>query len=373
MGKAVVAIGYNGCQTVWMMRRNLIGALQSEGYDVAVLATRDPSAERLEAMGVRVIDLPMKMNTNPVTDLVLLARFRRELARLRPAAYLGYTAKPNIFGTLAARQLGIPVISNIAGLGVGFGSGSPLARVLKGLYRVSLNRASLVFFQNPDDARLFREEGVVTHDRTGVLPGSGADLTRYQPIPLPCRPPFRFLFAARMLRDKGVGELAEATRMLKAERDDFEVVLIGAADVDNPTVMPKRTLEGWQAEGLIEWKGFVDDIRPELAAAHVVVLPSYYREGTPRVLLESAAAGRPLITADSVGCREAVIDGRTGLLCRPRDSADLARAMRQMLDMTPEALAEMGLAGRRYMEERFDERFVIDRYLDALRRLAPAG
>ena len=373
MTKGVVAIGYNGCQTVWMMRRNLIAALQAEGYEIAVLATRDHAAERLEAMGVRVVDLPMRMNTNPLTDLLLLARFRRALAQLRPVAYLGYTAKPNIFGTLAARSLGIPVINNIAGLGVGFGSGSPLLRILKGLYRVSLDHSSLVFFQNPDDARLFREEGIVAHDRTGLLPGSGADLERFQPMPLPDRPPFRFLFAARMLRDKGVGELAEATRLLKAERDDFEVVLIGAADVDNPTVMPKATLEGWQAEGLLTWKGFVDDIRPELAAAHAVVLPSYYREGTPRVLLESAAAGRPLLTTDSVGCREAVIDGRTGFLCRPRDSDDLARVMRQMLDMSPEALAEMGLAGRRYMEERFDERIVIESYLDALRRLAPAA
>lgn len=366
----IIAIGYNTCHYAWMMRRNLIRTLREEGYDVVVLAPVDPYAEKLKHLGVRVIDLPMAMNKNPITDILLTIRFRRELARLKPSVFLGYTAKPNIFGTLAAASLSIPTINNIAGLGAGFITMGLVTRIMKLLYRVSLARSSMVFFQNPDDADLFKRECIVTHCRTTVLPGSGVDTTRYAPTPLQPREgrKFRFLLVGRMLRDKGLYEFIEAARIILTERDDVEFRLLGAAAVDNPAAIPISTLESWQIEGLVTYKGFQEDVRSEIMAADCVVLPSY-REGTPRVLLEAAACGRPVITTDAVGCREAVINGETGFLCSLKDSKDLAAKMRAMLCLSPERLSEMGRRGRTLAETQFDERIVITRYMKTIRSI----
>jgi glycosyltransferase involved in cell wall biosynthesis len=367
MSGKTIAIGYNTCHYVWMMRANLIRALIKEGYNVVVLAPADAYAGKLKQLGAVIIDLPMSMNKNPVTDAFLTMRFRRELGQLKPSVFLGYTAKPNIFGTLAAASLGIPTINNIAGLGSGFISGGLVTILMKVLYRISLARSSMVFFQNPDDADLFAREEIVTHDRTAVLPGSGVDTERYVPTQVQPRHGrrFRFLLIGRMLRDKGLYEFVEAARIIFAERDDVEFRLLGAAAVDNPAAIPARTLESWVTAGLVTYQDFCEDVRPEIWAADCVVLPSY-REGTPRVLLEAASCGRPVITADAVGCRETVIDGETGFLCAPRNSNDLAAKMRKILNLAPEKVMKMGQAGRRLIESKFDENIVINCYLDAI-------
>ena len=375
MSRGRVVIGYNSAVHVWTARLRLIRAIEAAGFEVLVLAPGDGHAGRLAGAGIRHEVLPMRMDRNPVTDARLTWRFRRALKRIGPVAYLGFTAKPNIYGSLAAQSLGIPTVNNIAGLGATFGEDGAMARLMMALYRVALARARRVFFQNPDDAALFAERGVIRHGRTEVLPGSGVDLARFAPVPLPAEDgrPFRFLFIGRLLREKGVVDLVEAARLLGAGRGDLEVRLLGEAAVDNPGVVPAAHLQAWQAEGLVRHAGFTDDVAAEIAEAHCVVLPSYYREGTPRVLLEAAAMGRPVIAADSVGCREAVIDGETGLLCRARDPADLARAMARLRAMPRAGLEAMGLRGRAYMERRFDEAIVIARYLAVLEGLDRPG
>lgn len=351
------------------MRANLIRALKDTGYDVAVLAPNDPYARKLEELGVTVINVPMKMNKNPVTDLLLLLRFRQELSRLRPSLFLGYTAKPNIFGTLAANSLGIPTINNISGLGAGFIADGFVTKLMKWLYRASLARSSMVFFQNPDDAEMFERDAIVTHGRTDILPGSGVDISRFSIAPLPSRKGrnFRFLLIARLLRDKGVEEFVEAARTILADRNDVEFRLLGSTSVDNPAAIEHTTLDHWISEGIISHQDFRDDVRPEILAADCVVLPSY-REGTPRALLEAAACGRPIITTDAAGCRETVIDGHSGYLCVTRSSHDLASKMKTVLDLSEDELARMGRNGRILVETRFDETKVISRYLDAVKR-----
>jgi glycosyltransferase involved in cell wall biosynthesis len=309
--------------------------------------------------------------TSPAGDLLLLLRFIRLLKHERPAVYLGYTVKPNIYGSLAAELLRIPVINNIAGLGIVFVKHGLLTRFVKSLYRRSLSGSRKVFFQNRDDLAHFIEAGLVRPQSTDLLPGSGVDLHKFRVAPLPqigpdSRDDFRFLLIARMLWDKGIGEFVEAARQVKQQFPKVRFCMLGFLDVKNPAAISQEQMRQWVNEGAIEYLGSTDDVRQEIEKAHCVVLPSYYREGTPRSLLESAGMGRPIITTDAVGCREAVDDGVNGYLCKPRDATDLADKMITMLGLSDKELDEMGRQGRMKMEREFDEDLVIGKYLEAI-------
>ncbi len=372
-GNGLVRIAMKGMKvlialnTAWNLanfRTGLIVALQREGYDVVAAAPIDEHAARVPC---RFVDLPMDAGgTKILKDAALFFRFIRLLRQERPDVFLGYTVKPNVYGSFAAHLLGIPVINNVAGLGAVFIKGGWLARFVRGLYRLALSRSAHIFFQNPDDLALFIEQKLVDRSRTSLLPGSGVDTTRFVPPHTSSNNadgPFVFLLVARLLRDKGVVEYVEAARVLRAQHGaNVECCVLGFADVQNPTAITRAELDTWVAEGVINYLGEADDVRPHLARAHCVVLPSY-REGTPRSLLEAAAMAKPIVTTDAPGCREVVIDGVNGYLCRVQDANDLSEKMQRVIGLNADALHEMGGASRRIAVERFDERIVITHYL----------
>ena len=368
-----ILISVNTAWNLVNFRSGLIGALVAQGHEVIAAAPDDVYAPRLAAMGCRFVPLPMHNGgTHPGRDALLLWRYLRLLARERPDVYLGYTVKPNVYGSLAARWLRVPVINNIAGLGAVFIKDGWLVRLVRWLYRVALARSARVFFQNRDDRQLFVAGGLVRAEVTDLLPGSGIDLTKFGVEPLAttnsAAGKFRFLLIARMLLDKGVGEYVEAARLLRQRYPQLECCLLGFVDVQNPAAVSRAQMEAWVTQGFVKYLGVSDDVRPEIAAADCIVLPSY-REGTPRTLLEAAAMGRPIITTDAVGCRDVVDDGQNGYLCKVRDAADLAEKMERMLNLTLEQRQQMGDCGRLKMEREFDERIVIKKYLDAIRDL----
>jgi glycosyltransferase involved in cell wall biosynthesis len=304
---------------------------------------------------------------NPFADLALLRSYRTILARLSPVAYLGYTIKPNIYGSLAAASLGIPALPNVSGLGTAFIQGGPLQMLVTRLYRAGFRKAPVVFFQNDEDRRLFVDRRIVRPSQSRVLPGSGVDLERFTPAPVPAGPP-TFLLIARLLRDKGVIEFVEAARQLRPELPDARFQLLGPIDEGNRTTISSADLASWVGDGLVEHLGTTDDVRPFIAASTAVVLPSY-REGLPRSLLEGAAMGRPLIATDVPGCRDVVLDGVNGLLCRPRDAGSLAAKMRQMARIPVGERQTMADAARRKVQEQYSEDFVVQAYLDVLASL----
>lgn len=366
--KRKIVISINTSWNIYNFRAGLIHALIEAGYEVIALAPHDDYSRRLQKLGCRVIDLPMDNNgTHPGRDLVLLARYYSLLRSLRPHAFLGYTVKPNVYGSLAAHALGIPVINNIAGLGATFIRDSLITKIVKGLYRAALKRSHKVFFQNADDLALFTDAGLVSERTTDLVPGSGLNLKHYDPVPaLPlAQRPFRFLLVARMLKDKGIEEFAEAARRVRKENAAVEFHLLGATGAGNPNGIPADKLAAWESEGLVTYLGKTDDVRPYLSAADCVVLPSY-REGVPRSLLEAAAMARPIIATDVVGCRDAVDDGLTGMLCTVKCPESLAEKMRAMIALAPAQRAAMGCAGRRKVEEQYGEHLVIQKYLQAL-------
>ena len=364
--KPKIVIALNTAWNLVNFRSGLIRALVANGYEVVAIAPFDEYAHRLSDLGCRYIALPMdNKGTHPGRDLLLLWRFFNMLKKERPDVYLGYTVKPNVYGSLAAHALGIPVVNNIAGLGAAFIKGGWLNRLVRALYRLALSRSTTVFFQNDDDRQMFIGGELVEDAVTDRLPGSGVDLQTFSPVPLPNRSPIRFLLIARMLWDKGVGEYVEAARLLKQRGIQAECCLLGFLEVQNPAAISRKQMDEWLAEGLVRYLGVSDNVREEITQANCVVLPSY-REGTPRALLEAAAMARPILTTDSVGCRDVVDDGVNGYLCKPYDASDLAEKMERIVSLTNAEREEMGLFAREKVERQFDEQIVIRKYLEAI-------
>jgi glycosyltransferase involved in cell wall biosynthesis len=344
-------------------RGPLLKALVAARYEVHaaapdLLANVD-IASKLVSWKVVVHDVPIqRTGTNPIHDLRSLWALRSLMLRFRPDAVLTYTAKPVIYGSLAAALAGVPRrFALVTGLGYAFtgkarGLRAGIKSLLMGLYRLALGRCTRVFFQNPDDRDLFRDLGLLpARVPDTVVSGSGIDVQTFSPAPLPSDSKMTFLLIARLLGDKGVREYAAAARQVRLQHPEVRCQIAGWID-HNPDAIDQSELDGWIADGDIEYLGRLSDVRPAIANSHVYVLPSY-REGTPRTVLEAMAMGRPVITTDAPGCRQTVVDGDNGYLV-PVQSADaLAEAMLKFVE-DPSLLARMGSRSRQIAEEKFD-------------------
>lgn len=362
-----IAITANAAWNLINFREGLIRALVDAGLEVVAIAPSDQHVGRLVALGCRFMPLAMDTTgTNPARDALLLYRYWRILARERPCCLLTYTPKPNIYGSLAARLLSIPVVANVAGLGKAYASRGALNKLVSLLYRLSLKRSATVFFQNQEDLDQFVTEGIVKRQVAHRIPGSGIDLARFSSaLPRP-REETVFLLIARLLWQKGIKEYVEAARILRARHPRTRFQVLGIMLPASPTAVPQSTLDAWVEEGTIEYLGSADDVRPYLAESDCVVLPTAYREGVPRTLLEAAAMARPVVTSNSPGCRDVVEEGITGFLCQPRDVDDLVRAIEEFLSVPSLRRMEMGERARVKIAAEFDERFVVVNYMGAI-------
>lgn len=367
-----IAIVANTGWYIYNFRRNLMRSLEDAGHQVTAISPLDDYSRKLVSEGFRHRPIPLDGGgTHPVPEARSILALRRALRSENVDLVLSYTPKGNIYTGLAAIGRPVAQIANISGLGRAFVEDTPLTRLVRGLYRFALKRSARVFFQNDDDMAAFLAAGMVAPDRIGRVPGSGVDLERFSPHDSAAVDGERvtFLFVARMLWAKGLGELVEAARIVRAKHPHSRFHLLGRVE-GGAGAIPEAQIQAWIAEGIVDYLGTTDDVPSCIAAAHCVVLPSWYREGVPRSLLEAAAMERPVITTDSIGCRDAVDDSISGFLCRPRDSGDLAARLEAFLSLSPEERREMGKAGRRKMKREFDERIVISRYLDAITELA---
>src|SRR3569623_1227146 len=370
-----VVISRNTAWSLYNYHAGLIKAMVDAGYDVVAVAPGDDFTERLESCGCRFVDLPMDNHgTHPGRDLLLLMRYLQLFRRVRPLVYLGYTIKPNIYGSLASYALGIPVVNNKSGLGVTFAKNGFLKSMVRGLYKGGLYRSRRIFFQNADNRNLFVRTGLARVEVTDLLPGSGINLAKYPPTPLPASVgrPFRFVLIARMIRHKGIVEFVDAARTVQKQFPGTEFRLVGCLNPSDPNAIMPDELNTWQEEGIIRYCGQTDDVRPHLTAADCVVLPSSYPEGGPRSLLEAAAMGRPIITTDTPGCRDIVAHEVNGYHCRAKDAADLAEKMLRMITLSRDERQKMGLAGRRKADSEFAEAIVTRKYLDIISQLGGA-
>ena len=368
--KKKVLILLNSSWNVMNFRSNLIRQLLRDGYDVHVASPFDAYSERITALGCQYVPVSIdNKGTNPFVDFLFFIRCIKLFFSVKPDVLLSYTIKPNIYGSLVARLFNLPVIHNIAGLGATFSKNGWLNNVVRSLYRAALSRSAMVFFQNMDDRNLFVDEGLISHKRVDLLPGSGVDLKKFNPLPASKNTKVYFLLIARLLWEKGVGDFVQAAQILRQRGIKAEFFVLGFLDVQNPSAITQQQMDEWVAEGLVNYLGVSDNVSEHIAAADCIVLPSYYREGTPRTLLEAAAMAKPIVTTDAVGCREAVEDGVNGFLCEPRNPEDLANKMQIFSQLSHDDRNLMGKRSREKVEREFDEKIVINKYCQTIKSI----
>lgn len=369
--KLHIALVANTLWSVYNFRRGLINSFIGNGHKVTIIAPIDDYAKRLEELGCSVVNIHIaSQGMNPFTDLVLILKLKKIYSQINPDFIFHYTIKPNIYGSIAAWLSNKKSIAVTTGLGFVFNKSSFLTKVISQLYSFSFNFPKEVWFLNEDDKAVFISKKIIKEYKSFVLDGEGVDTQYFYPVDSTKHSDdsVTFLLVARMLWDKGVGIYVEAARKLKVQFPNAKFQLLGACDVENPSAIPKDVIDSWNKEGVIEYLGVTSDVRQIVSQADCVVLPSYYREGIPRTLMEAASMGKPLVTTDNVGCRNVVIEGVTGYLCQVKNVDSLVDAMRNVIQLSPEARNEMGTKGREFMLRRFDEKIIISDYYKAIEK-----
>lgn len=369
--KLHIALVANTLWSVYNFRRGLINSFIGNGHKVTIIAPIDDYAKRLEELGCSVVNIHIaSQGMNPFTDLVLILKLKKIYSQINPDFIFHYTIKPNIYGSIAAWLSNKKSIAVTTGLGFVFNKSSFLTKVISQLYSFSFNFPKEVWFLNEDDKAVFISKKIIKEYKSFVLDGEGVDTQYFYPVDSTKHSDdsVTFLLVARMLWDKGVGIYVEAASKLKVQFPNAKFQLLGACDVENPSAIPKDVIDSWNKEGVIEYLGVTSDVRQIVSQADCVVLPSYYREGIPRTLMEAASMGKPLVTTDNVGCRNVVIEGVTGYLCQVKNVDSLVDAMRNLIQLSPEARNEMGTKGREFMLRRFDEKIIISDYYKAIEK-----
>ena len=370
--KPVIAVIENHNIATTAIRTDLMQALMDEGFEVYVLTEIDASLnkEQLPA-NIKMIDVGASV-LNPLSAFRYNLRLYKALKTANPSLCLTFTIRPAIYGNIVCRLLKIPVISTITGTGPLFESNSFSYRIARWLYSWVLKKTKRVFFPNYDDLNAFVKAGYIQAS-TGVrVPGSGVNLTKFFPQQLnrSRNGKFIFLYISRLVKDKGILEYVEAASTIRKKIPNAEFHVIGPLWTNNKKslIVTREELEDWIEKKWIVYHGEQKDIRPFIADADCVVMPSY-REGMSNVLLEGAAMGRPLIATNVTGCRDIVIHGENGLLCKVRDGQDLALRMEELMQLPVDKLEQMGKSGRQKVVTEFDKKIVVKEYLRNIREV----
>ena len=365
-----VVITSNTAWTIFNHRAGLIKTLQEAGYEVHTVA---PESNFTDIKNPGTVFHPVRnlerKGKNPFADLFLIREYYKIYKSIQPEMVFGYTIKANIYSAIACRLAGIPMTCTVNGLGTAFDNPAGFTyKIVKQLYRFAFRRVRAVVFQNKDDRAFFEEQKIIGSNLKGQIVrsvnGSGVDLLKFTCAPLPEKP--AFMLISRMLKNKGIGEFIQASRRIKSARPEAEFILLGPADSDNPMGVPLSELEALDGAAGAYYAGAAKDVRPWLEKCSCMVLPSYYREGVPKILIEALAMGRPVITTDTPGCRETVIPGANGWFVEPRSAGSLQGAMEAFLALGRDEQGSMGVRSRQLAEEKFDEKKVIATYMEIL-------
>ncbi len=345
-------------------RKELVIALRERGDEVVVSAPDNPRFTELDELGCNVVKTEInRRGINPVKDFALFCHYHKLMRRVNPDVVLGYTIKPNVYGGMAAQMLGLPYIANITGLGTAVEYPGMLQRVTVAMYKAALRKMKCIFFQNEANKAFFEKHNIAPKVKKELLPGSGVNLERFKPEPYPSADTTEFIYISRVMREKGIDEYLYAAEKMKEKYGDKVVFhILGFCEDESY----KRILDELSARGIVVYHGQQNDVRPFIARIHCSIHPSFYPEGMSNVLLEAEAMGHPVITTKRPGCRETVEDGVTGFLFDERDKEQCAALVDKFICLPHEVKQKMGMAARKRVEQLFDRRIVVNKYLEQI-------
>jgi glycosyltransferase involved in cell wall biosynthesis len=349
---------------IYNFRMSLMNELSNMSYKIIVLAPRDDYSKMIpyEYHHIKMSNHGL----NPFQDALTFFKICKVLKKIKADLILSYTIKSNIYGVIAANRLNIKNVVNIAGLGTTFRKKSIISLFIRKFYRYAVHKADYIFFQNIEDLKLFTNNH--NFKNYSLLPGSGVDINKFTPKITTDNKEFTFLLLGRLLREKGIYEFVDASKIVK-KKFMAKFQLLGFLDSKNPIAIRKSEIDKWHENGIIEYLGFTNDVRRYILSADCVVLPSYYGEGVPKSLLEAASMGKPLITTAHIGCREVVDDGENGFICQPKSVEDLSEKMIKMLNLEINELKKMGLKSRKKAIKEFDEKIVLGAYKAQVKKM----
>lgn len=349
-----IALIANSSSGLYNFRKDLILRMEADNNEVIAITPLEKRVEQLRGLGIRLIETKIdRRGLNPFHDFSLFVQYLRILKKERPDQVITYTIKPNIYGGFACRMRGIACAANITGLGTAFENKGMLRRIATILNKIALKKAKCVFFENSESLNLFVKEKIIRKDQAVLLNGAGVNLDHFSYKKYPQGEEIHFLFMGRVMKEKGVDELFGAMRRLRSEGYNCSLDLLGSFEENYDAQIKQYEEEGW-----LNYHGYQADVRPFIENAHCFVLPSYH-EGMANTNLESASMGRPVITSNIPGCKEAVIDEWSGFLCNVKDSDSLYEKMKRFLSMSHLEREQMGRAGRKHMEDVFDKQKVV--------------
>lgn len=365
-----ICLSANTSWYIYNFRRNTISELINTGYYVLVMAPEDEYTPLLKALGVDFFPISLVgQSLNIITEMKSFLSIYKALGNAKPHILLNFTPKNNIYCSLVASFYKIKTINNISGLGTIFTKNNLLSFFVKKLYKISQSKVDFVFFQNYEDKKIFNDNGIVNASKCRRIPGSGVDLQRFKYIEPIFNSKTKFIFIARLLYQKGIMQYILAASEVKKEFSNVDFTIVGFLDESNENYIKKSELTKWVELGVVNYYGISNNIEELLATHDCVVLPSYYREGVPKTLLEGAAMGKAIITTDNVGCRDIVNDRVNGFLCEPKSVNDLISAMRNYLALSNSEKTKFSLESRIKVEKEFDEKIVLNAYLDKIKEV----
>lgn len=369
----IIALLTNNDDDVYCFRKELIEALIGEGYDMLISCPNGPKFELMKEIPY-IYDNPDidRRGTNPVKDFGLMIHYYQLFKQYKPAIVLTYTAKPNVYASLAAHQFGIPVINNLTGLGSVVNETGLMKSFIMWLFKLAYKKSACMMFQNETNMKVAIDAGMVK-GKYRLIPGSGVDTDRYPLQPYPeggdgkTGEPVVFNYIGRILHDKGIDDFIEAAKRIKAEYPQTEFNMLGF--IEPTEIHYENDLKELETQGTVIYRGSQKDVKPFMARAHATIHPSTYGEGMSNVLLESASSGRFLITTDNPGCQETVEDGKTGYIYNGGDVEELVKAIKRFLALPNYQRRMAGELGRKRMEERFSRKIVIEAYKEEISKL----
>lgn len=361
-----VAIISNEHSWTYNLRKEIISELLDSGYEVTLILPYGEKVELLKEMGCSFVDVPMfeRRGKNPLKELRLIREYRKILKKENPDVVLTYTIKPNLYGGMVCSKLKIPYIANITGLGTAADKKGVVSSLAKFLYKAGLKKASCVFAQNRGNRDYLVNNKILNPEKVIQIPGSGVNLSRFTVSDYPEGDDCNFIFISRLLKEKGIEDYIEAAKIVKGKYPNTRFHVCGFCEEEY-----KEHLESLNMEKYVIYHGMVDNVDEMLKQMNALVHPSYYLEGTSNVCLEACASGRVVITTDHEGCRETVVDGKSGFIVPIKNPEKLAEKIIEFIELPYERKKEMGLAARKHVEDNFDRRIIVNEYMKAVKNL----